>query len=534
LFDKIASIDIGSSTIKLIKAKRGFKKFEIISVASEAVDLGASGSNYMSALDTAISNILEKENLSEYNIIISIPTDYVILRNLTFPFSDIKKITNTIPFEAEDSIPYPTDMVEFDFQIIPNEETQKRDVILAAVKKDYLDEITKIFKRYELTPVFAGLESNALLRCYEYFNSVNAETILQIDIGKNKTVVNIVQNTSLVFTRGISLGTGGIIEKTAKILNVSLNKAQSIVESLDLDISSFEPNLKKDNFKDLDISKNKLKLIFQEAEQIISNIVLELTYTIKASRDYSSYSQFSRIIVTGGGSNIKGLSKIISDESGLPVVFMPFLDGYIDSNIRSRFSTCLGNMLVYLNNKKESINFLKNDKDARLDTGFMKKYYLPIFFISLTIILLIINLFNTIYFVVRSNNYTEKILEIKFEKYFNQKPATKDPVQEAKNILNKEKKELSLLTDMLGDKNLFMPTMDLIISKFTGAEGFYIKKIEYNGKSIVIDGELKKLNDLEEFKKRLQDTGEFDSVTIVTKDTSSSRSTFTLTVNQKI
>jgi len=533
LFDKIASIDIGSSSIKLIKAKRGFKKFEIISVVSEAMDLDASNSNYISALDTSISNILEKENLTEFNIILSIPTDYVILRNLTFPFTDIKKIGNTIPFEAEDSIPYPIDMVEFDFQIIPTEKTDKRDVILSAVKKDYLHEITKIFEKYKLTPVFAGLESNALLRCYEYFNSVNEETILQIDIGKNKTVVNIVQNTSIVYTRGISLSIGNIIEKTAKILNVSLNKAQNIIESLDIDLSSFESNLKKDNFKKSDISRNKLKLIFQEAEQCIKDIVSEITLTVKASRDYSSYSQFSRIIVTGGGSNIKGLSKIISDESGLPVVFMPFLDGYIDQNIRSKFSICLGNMLVYMNNSSESINFLKNDQASRLDIGFIKTYYISIFFVSLTILFIIINLINTIYFVARNNNSTENILEAKFEKYFNQKPTTKDPVQEAKDILKKEKKELSLLTDMLGNNKLFMPTIELIISKFSGAEGFYVKKIEYNGKSTVIEGELKKLKDLEEFKKRLQDTGEFDNVTITTKDTNSSRSTFTLSINQK-
>ena len=534
MFDKIASIDIGTSSIKLIKAKRGFKNFEIISIVSEAIDLDASNSNYISALDTSISNILEKENLTGFNIIISIPTDYVILRNLTFPFSDIKKISNTIPFEAEDSIPYPIDTVEFDFQIIPTEETDKRDVILAAVKKDYLNEIMKIFKKYKLTPVFAGLESNALLRCYEYFNSVNEETILQIDMGKNKTLVNIVQNTSIVYTRGISLSINNIIEKTAKILNVSLNKAQYILESLDIDLSSLDSNLMKDNFKDLDIAKNKLKLIFQEAEQIIKDIAADITLTIKASGNYSSYSQFSRIIVTGGGSNLKGLSKIISDESGLPVVFMPFLDSYIDSNIRSKFSICLGNMLVYMNNQKDSINFLKNDQDAGLDKGFIKKYYLPIFFVSLTIIFLIVNLLNTIYFVVKNNHYTDKTLEIKFEKYFSQKPATKDPVLEAKEILNKEKKEFSLLNDMIGDKSLFMQAMNLIISKFSDAEGFYVKKIEYNGKSIIIDGELKKLNDLEEFKKRLQDTGEFDKVNITTKDTSSSRSTFTLSIDQKI
>jgi hypothetical protein len=187
-----------------------------------------------------------------------------------------------------------------------------------------------------------------------------------------------------------------------------------------------------------------------------------------------------------------------------------------------------------MNNKNESINFLKNNQAANLDIGFIKKYYLPIFFASLTIIFIIVNLIITVFFVVRNNNYTEKIIEDKFEKYFTRKPIAKDPVQEAKDILQKEKKEFLLLNDMLGHKNNFMSTIALIIGKFSDAEGFYVRKIEYNGKTIRIDGELKKLHDLEEFEKRLKETGDFESVNISTKDQSSSRSTFSLTINQKI
>ncbi len=534
MFDNIASIDIGTSSIKLIKAKRGFKKFEIISTVIEIIDLDLLITDYKSAVEKALHNIIEKENLSEFKIVTSISTDRILLRNITFPFNDITKITNAIPFEAEECIPYPIDMVTIDFQTLPLEETESRSVILAAINKDYLKDIIDIFNQSGLHPVFSGIESNSMLRCYEYFNSVNDETILQIDIGSSKTVVNIVKDSSLLYTRGISSGIGILIEKVSGILNISLNDAQKVLESLDLDLASIESNTRIDNFKNLNISKPKLKLIFNEANDLISNIIDEITFTLKASGEYTDYSRFSRIIITGGGSNMKGVSRIIGDKSGLPVVFMPFLNGYPDADIRSRFSVCLGNLLVYMNNSSTSINFLKGDFTPDTGPGSLKKFYLPLFFLSLTVIFLIINFSSTVYFVVKNNNYTEKIIEQKFKSYFNSQSIPKDPLKEAANILANEKKELLVLKELLGEQSLFLPALNLIIKNFSGAEGFDIKKINYDGKSMVLEGETKKSGDLEDLKKNLLNSGEFESVSINIRDTSSSRSLFTITIKQKI
>ncbi|HNX24469.1 MAG TPA: pilus assembly protein PilM [Spirochaetota bacterium] len=534
MFDNIASIDIGSSSIKLIKAKRGLKKFELISAVIEIIDRELLHSDYTTAVENALHNILEKENLSEFKIVTSMPAERILLRNITFPFNDITKITHAIPYEAEENIPYPLDMVTFDFQTIPSENMDSRSVILAAVNKDYLISIIETFKKSGLNPVFSGIEANSILRCYEYFNSVNDETVLQIDIGDIKTVVNIVRDSSLLYTRSIPSGLGRLIEKISRILNISLNEAQRVLESLDLDLTSFDSNLKINNFKNLNISKPKLKLIFQEASQLVADIMSDIAFTIKASGEYTDYSRFSRIIITGGGSNLKGVSKIISDESGLPVVFMPFLNGYPDADIRSRFSVCLGNLLVYMNNRNTSINFLKGDFTPDSGPGSLKKFYLPLFFVSLTILFLLINFSSTIYFVVKSNNYTETIMQQKFKKYFNVQTVPKDPVKEANIILSNEKKELSVLKELLGEETLFIPTLNLVIKNFSGAEGFDIKKINYDGKSMVIEGEIRRSGDLEDFKKNLLNSGEFESVTINIRDTSSTRSLFTISIKQKI
>ncbi len=535
MFDNIASIDIGSTSIKLIKARRGFKNFELISTCLELINPDLLKQDYAAAVENALQSILEKENLDGFKIVMSIPAERLLLRNISFPFSDLNKIATAIPFEAEENIPYPIDMVTLDFQIIPDDkELEGRSVILAAVNKDYLIIVLEILKKFNLNPVFCGIESNSLLRCYEYFNSVNNETVLQVDIGFTKTVVNLVKNSELIYTRGITFGIGTLIEKISETLKITLEEAVKIFESLDLDLTSFDSNLKNENYKKLNITKPKLKIIFNEAETLVSNILDNIAFTLKASGEHADYTIFSRIIITGGGSNIKGISRILGDESGLPVVFMPFLNGYNDINLKSRFSVCLGNLLVYMNNRTTSINFLKGDFTPMSVHGALNKFYLPVVFAVLSVFFLIINFSNTVYFVVKSNNYTETIMQQKFKKYFNTQTIPKDPIKEAMSILANEKKEYSVLSEMLGSQNRFIPALDLLVKNFNDAEGFDVKKITYDGKNMIIEGETRRSGDLEEFKKNLLSTDKFESVTINIRDTSSSRSLFTLTIKQKI
>ncbi len=534
MFDYIASIDIGSTAVKMIKVKRGFKKFEVISTAIEHMDVDVAENRFFEAAESALQNIFMKEDFSDFQIAISLSSDQLLLRNVTFPFNDLKKISNAIPYEAEENIPYPIDLVTYDFQTIPENNSEIQTVILAAVNRDYLQSIIDIFNKHNYHPVYAGIEANALLRCYEYFNSVNDETILQIDIGYKKTTVNIVKNSTLFYTRSISTGLSALVETISDNLKISLNDAINTLESLDLEITSIDSNIKSDTFKNLGISKPKIKILFNEAADLVNSLVDDIAFTIKASGFFSDYSSFNRIIITGGGSNIKGLTRIIGDKTGLPVVFMPFLNGYSDADIRSRFSICLGNLLVYMNNRTNSVNFLKGDLTPGISSGFFERFRLPLFFVSLGLIFIVINISSTIYYVFKSNSHTNSLLQQKFKKYFHAQNVPSDPIKEAMTILANEKKELIVYKEMLGDQSPFLPMISHIIKNFPGAEGFDIKKINYDGKSMSIEGETRKAADLEKFKSNLLNSGEFENITINIRDTSSSRSLFTITIKQKI
>lgn len=534
MFDNIASIDIGYSSVKLIKAKRGIRNFEIISVSLEEYDLDLFSDNNTQAINESIHRLLEHDDLSEFIIITTFPSDKILFRNISFPFSDINKISDTLQYEAEESIPFPIEQVSLSFQIIPESTDGGRSIILSAITKENLEAKINSMIEAGVKPQFAGLEANAHLQCYEYFNSVNNENILVVDLGHKKTVINIISNNALLFTRSINTGISELIEFISDTLNISLNDSKNTLKELDIDLSSFDLFISSDSFKRSGISKPKMKKIHDCASTIIYKIVEEISLTIQAGSSFNEYVDFGRIIITGGGSNIRGISKILSEETGLPVVFMPFLTGYPDSDIRSRFSVSLGNLLVFMNHKNDSVNFLHGQSGIDSGGNVSNKYLLPASFIILAAAVFIINLIITFIQVTRNQSYTDDILKQKYKRYFGSQTVPADPVKEASLIVQKEQKELIVLKELLGDEEPFIPTLNLITNCFQGAEGFDIKKLSFDGKSISIEGDTARSSDLEDFKKNLLDSGEFESVSLNIRDTSKSRNLFTMTIKKKL
>jgi len=533
LFDNIASIDIGSSSIKIVKIKRGFKKFEITSLIHEKIDLDLADKDYNIAVNDAFSRILENNDLSDCRIITTAPSDKLSLREMTFPFSDITKISAAVPYEAEEKIPYNINSVTYDFQNLRADADDSVKILFAAVNKSVLEENVALFNSHGLFPVFTGLESNGLFRCYEFFNTVNNESVIQIDTGYKKSIINIIQNNSVSFTRVIPLGIETIISRLSHELSISKNEALTVFESLEIDINK-KDDIKNSRYKESGLSKIKYKALHEITRNLFFEICREVMVTVDSDNSRNDLTMFSRIIMSGGGSNIKGLSGFMSDIINIPAVFMPFFKEYSDRNIKSIFSVCFGNILVYMNNRDISINLLRGDLLPEGAVNNFEKYRLPLFFISSALIILIINFILTFFLVSKNSNYYEDILKDRYKRFFNAQNAPADPLAEAVKKLNSLKKELSVIKAVTGEKDSFMSLISSVVKNFPGSEGFDIKKITYDGNSIILEGEIQSSSELEIFKNNLRKSELFESVSSDIRDSSASRTVFTMTIKRKL
>ena len=513
MFENIAAIDIGTSSIKAVLVRTGFKDFQVKSFAFE--NISQDNENKGDAIKEALKRFIDESDIKDCLILTNIPMEKVLIRDITFPFSDIKKIEEAIKFEAEENIPFPIDEVIIDFKPVQSTETGERKVLLAAAQKDTIRAFIGFFSEYGLKPAMMGLESQALFECYKYFNKIENETVIQLHIGNYKTIVNIIQNNNLLFTRSISIGTGLIYRRISESAKIPITEAAALFENLNLDLHSFDSNLQKDEYKNNKITKNVLRNIFNISTEVINELIEQVLLSRKAfSLNYDD-PEFSRIIISGGGANIAGIGSLISNEFVLPVVSQPFIEDNREPRIQTQFPIAFGTVLVYLNSSQKTINLLKDEFLPEIASS-RKKYYLAAAFGVLTIIILIINLVSTSYLKSESNTKYTDILNDRLKKYFHTRKASSDPVKEAMKIVSEQKKELENIEALVHTDKKIIDTLKDILSFLQKGETFTLKNMVINETIIQINGAAGTSQNIDDFKNKLINSKMFDNVTLNT------------------
>ena len=136
---KILGLDISDDSVTAVQVKSGLKEYQITACARVPLENveGVGG-----ALETLFSSVDLRSDLC----IASVPANAVSFRNLSMPFSDRRKIQQTIPFEIEALLPYPVEEHILDFSIgAVGEDT---GVLAASVKVSRVSEVLEALTRH--------------------------------------------------------------------------------------------------------------------------------------------------------------------------------------------------------------------------------------------------------------------------------------------------------------------------------------------------------------------------------------------------
>jgi type IV pilus assembly protein PilM len=531
LFENLAAIDVGTNTIKLVTVKTGFRDFQLKSFNFEHND--PDREDRATAVSETIQRILSEEDLNGYRIITNLPMELEIIRTISFPFSDVEKIADAIPYEAEENIPFKLDELQLDFQSLKSFKEGEGRILLAATHKNNLDSFLQTLNASGIKPLTMGMEANALYECYRYFNKIENEAVIQVDIGHTKTIVNFIAANQLLYTRSITIGIHAIIKAISSMLKVPLSEASRLFLNLNLDLTSFENNEQRDYYKSLNITKQQLKKIFTLAQDILEDLIEQIILTMKAMQVDCGEIIFNRALVSGGGSNITGIGTMLSRELDVPVDALPFLDDYKEREIRTQFPIAFGTMLAYLNRRRSSINFLKGEFIPDIASESKKIYYLSGGFAILTVFLLIVNFILTAVLTAKSNSQYSKILDEQFNRYFHSKPVSGDPIADARKMLKNVKKELNGITKIVPENSTFLDIMKDVLSHFPQDSNFVLNNLVYNETVIMLEGVAGSSANIDAFKENLLKTKKFDSVNLNIKYSRQNEVRFSMTIKLK-
>jgi type IV pilus assembly protein PilM len=317
--NRLVGLDIGSRTLKLAeiidtKAGSTLKNFSTIDIEPGLIEEGSVRDP--EAVSGYIRELFKSAKLKDKNVAISIGGYSVIVKKINVQTMTEDELHETIHFEAEQYIPFDISEVNLDFQILGESEhnPNQMNVLLVAAKKEMISEYINLMKMAKLHPLIIDVDAFALQNIFKFNYSPEDENIALIDIGASKTSLNILKDNVSEFMRDVSLGCEQINDKIASTVGCTIEETEAIKLGEESDLISAE-----------------------DLKEIVVSVVTDWCIEIKRALDffYSTYpeEQISRILLSGGGANIKKFLELLAAETSSEVeVINPFQNFIVDSN----------------------------------------------------------------------------------------------------------------------------------------------------------------------------------------------------------
>jgi type IV pilus assembly protein PilM len=306
-------IDIGSSAIKVVEIKkRGGKAvletYGAISLGSYAgLDVGHITSLPIEKIVEALKEVLKQSGVTTPSSAFSIPVQSSLIFTISLPSrvreSEVASIVST---EARKYIPLPITEVTLDYFILPKKQSsfeeannpdlpsmlpEKTEVLVVAIQNDAISKYRSIVSQCNLEAGFFEIEIFSSIRAnFEHELSL----VLLVDFGASSTKLSLVEFGMVKNHHTINRGGADITSAISQSLDIPFPKAEEMKKEFGLFENPAESSL-------ADIIKTHIDYIFSETNNVL------LGYEKKYDRT------ISKVIFTGGGSLLKGLKEVASN-----------------------------------------------------------------------------------------------------------------------------------------------------------------------------------------------------------------------------
>ena len=265
---------------------------------------------WLGALSVALGGIVRGLKISGPASVV-VPGYLLLTKSIKVPQVEKAKQAQIIGFEAQNQIPFPLHEVTWDSQIIATDGVEA-EVMLFALKQDVAARIAGVVAAAGLTP--SVLEASTLLdyQAWRAANPGDTDEVLIINIGARTTNMTFV-NAAGFSVHNVNVGGNLLTQSISDALALPFSKAEAIKVA---HFSGVRPLADNDPHA---------QALTQNAQAFMRRISQEVTKRIVIYKRQNQNSQPGRIILTGRGSLLPGLSEHLCETQRISVdYFDPF------------------------------------------------------------------------------------------------------------------------------------------------------------------------------------------------------------------
>ncbi|QZA76865.1 pilus assembly protein PilM [Deefgea tanakiae] len=300
----LIGVDISSSAVKMVELSQAGRNFSLERYVIEPLPKDAVTDNNIvnsEAVALAIRNAWRRMGTKVKNVAAALPASAVITKKILVPAGmSERELESQVETEANQYIPFSLDEVNLDFQVLgfainnPEEE----DVLIAAAKKDKVDERVAAIEEAGLKAVVLDVESYATQAAFELMrpqlpNGGENQIVAVVDIGSTAMHMNIFKDGQSIYSRDQGYAGNQLTQEIQRKFNMSAEEAEQAKRQGGLP-DNYEPDV---------------------LQPFMDTMALEISRSLQFFYTSSNYNSVDHILLAGGCSVIHGLDEAVSSRT---------------------------------------------------------------------------------------------------------------------------------------------------------------------------------------------------------------------------
>ncbi len=315
----MVGVDIGSSSVKTVELQGKNNDFQLVSLGYEALppDSIVDGQIMeLNSVSNAIGSIFKEHKIKTTKVAAGVNGHSVIVKNIVLPQMTDDELQESFAWHAEEHIPFDISDVNLDYHVTGTS-ADAIQVLMAACKRDKVANVKQAIQLAGKQPAIIDVDAFALQNCYELnYDPQAGQVVALLNIGASTTNINILNGARSVFTRDATFGGNQYTSLLQKELGLTFDQAERVKRGMPMP----EGSEHRDTEPILDTVSDILALEIQKTMDFYRATVED------------GESAVQKILVSGGGSKLKGLVEFLARRFEIPAeVFDPFRKIRVDS-----------------------------------------------------------------------------------------------------------------------------------------------------------------------------------------------------------
>ncbi|MEY3807859.1 MAG: hypothetical protein RI893_835 [Pseudomonadota bacterium] len=320
----VLGIDISTAAIKLLELSKAGARYRVESYAVTPLPQDAVIDKNIANIDVIADTIkiaLKQSGSKLKQAAVAVTGSSVMTKVIPMLASlTDDEMEEQIMVEADQYVPYSLDEVNFDFEVLGENESNPEmvNVLLAASRKDIIEDRVEALAKAGLKTKIVDVEAFAMENAFTLLidqlpEGIENQTVAIVDIGATMTVLNILSNCRTVYTREQSFGGKQLTEEIQRRYGLTYEEACFAKKLGGL----------PDNYT-VDVLDPFKRAMVQQIQRSIQFFV-----SSTANRRINS------LILAGGCASIPGIDKLAQQAIGVPVVIAnPFINMSLAQKIK--------------------------------------------------------------------------------------------------------------------------------------------------------------------------------------------------------